>query len=175
MKCLITQWIIDRYEESGRPLPGSAEKHIETCDACRAYMNTGRLLSISGTGAGPDVPGLDALNEKIFDRIRESGSERQRRKTPGFRFGFAAAATLMVVVISTGIFLVRDRKGTPAKPAPVIHITFEKIADMKDLNGLLARVESPMIREAEVLKDSFNSARNYLRSVMDFSIPGIRD
>lgn len=173
MRCIITKWIIDRRGESKRPLPGPVSKHMDVCADCRAYGDMGRLLSMPGPD--PDIPGLDALNQRIIHRIKAEGSENHQRGIPKFRFAFAVAAALIVFVISAGYFLVIDGKGTPDKPLPEIRISLEKIYDVKNLNGLLARAESPMLREAEMLKESFNSARNYLRSVMDFRIPGIRE
>lgn len=75
----------------------------------------------------------------------------------------------MGVILFQGI----NKSSEIAGGKPLVNIAAS--GSIKNINDLFSRVESPIKREAEDLKRSINSAGEYLKSVMDFGLPGIPD
>lgn len=175
MKCLISKFIIDSREESGKTLPGIVTSHLKNCPGCRAYMNLGKQLKETDSDTGIADSSIRELNNKIFSNLENHNNEKigklKRRMFPSV----PVAATIFIIVISLGIILFQDI-GKPSDTINEVSLLKSAAArNIKNIDDLFTRVESPIINEAEELKRSLTSAGKYLRSVMDFGLPGIPD
>ncbi|MCK5220108.1 MAG: hypothetical protein KAR14_00885 [Candidatus Aminicenantes bacterium] len=175
MRCLISKILIDYHEESGKTLPGMVRTHIKNCRNCRVYMNLGKQLEETDSDTGISDSSIHELNKKIFSHLKNPGEENiVKLKSRIFSF-VPVAATLFFIIISLGIILFQNlRKPQVISGSnPIINVAATK--NLKNIGDLFTNVESPMVREAEDLKRTINSAKEYLSSVMDFGLPGIPD
>ncbi len=175
MRCLISKILIDYHEESGKTLPGMVRAHLNNCRNCSAYMNLGKQLKESDSDTGITDSSIHELNKKIFSHLENPGEENIV-KLKSRIFSFVPVATvLFFIVISLGIFLFQNLRRPPviSESNSIINVATTK--NLKNISDLFTNVESPMVREAEDLKRTINSAKEYLSSVMDFGLPGIPD
>ena len=174
MKCLISKLIIDSREDSGKKLPRFVSGHLEKCSGCRAYINLGRELRSVDPYAVISDQSMTDLNRKISANIYNNKPGEEKR---GFRLfsPVSIAAIFFIVIISFGVILFQGINKPSENNAgkPIINLT--AAGNIKNINDLFSRVESPIQREAEDLKKTVNSAGEYLKSVMDFGLPGIPD
>lgn len=172
MKCLISKFIIDSREESGKTLPGFVTSHLKNCPGCRAYTNLGKQLRETDFETGIADSSIHELNNKIFSNLENQSEEKTMKLKRRIFPSVPVAATIFIIVISLGIILFQDI----GKPSDTIkEVSLLKSAAARNINDLFTRVESPIVNEAEELKRSLTSAGKYLRSVMDFGLPGIPD
>ena len=172
MKCLISKFIIDSREESGKTLPGFVTSHLKNCPGCRAYTNLGKQLRETDFETGIADSSIHELNNKIFSNLENQSEEKAMKLKRRIFPSVPVAATIFIIVISLGIILFQDI----GKPSDTIkEVSLLKSAAARNINDLFTRVESPIVNEAEELKRSLTSAGKYLRSVMDFGLPGIPD
>ena len=85
------------------------------------------------------------------------------------------ASTLFIIILSLGIILFQnlDKPSVISRSNSIINVAAGN--NLKNISDLFTNVESPMVREAEELKRTINSAKEYLSSVMDFGLPGLPD
>jgi len=175
MKCFISRMVIDRKEESGKPLPKMVSKHVMNCPECKTYMNLGKEMSRNEPVLNISEDLIQNLNRKILSNIMDSGNKRQLKNTRNNFFLIPVAAVILILIITFGIFLLNSNRNTvgPLKTKSIFSMGGK--TNIKSINELITKVESPIIREAEELKKSVNFAKDYLRKVVDFGLPGIRN
>jgi len=175
MKCLISKIIIDYREESGKTLPGMVRAHLKNCRGCRAYMNLGKQLKETEYDTSITNSSIHKLNTKIFSNLENQSKEKTIKMKSRIFPSLPVAATLFIIITSLGIFLFQNlnKPSVISEETPIINIATAK--NLKNIGDLITNVESPMVREAEDLKRTINSAKEYLSSVMDFGLPGIPD
>lgn len=78
------------------------ESHLDTCDKCAALLRDLQLVQRQSTElegwVAPERDLWPGIQSRIAPRQIDFGAERRRRRIPAFRFAFAAAALLAVVV-----------------------------------------------------------------------------
>ncbi len=175
MRCLLTRIIINMTEVFGRSLPKFASDHISNCPECRMYMELGKKLSTTAPVSNIPEYLIQNLNNKIISKL----SNPEKKIEPKF-FGnifsrIPITVAIFILIITTGIIIMNINRKNPtlSEKAPVFSMKNKN--NIINLNKLLTRVESPIIEEADNLKKSLNSAGTYLRSVIDFGLPGIPD
>jgi len=175
MKCFISRMVIDQKEESGKPLPKMVLKHVMNCSECKTYMNIGKEMSKNEPVLNISEYLIQNLNRKILSNIMDSGNKMQLKNTRNNFFMIPVVAVILILIIIFGIFLLNNNRNTadPLVTKSIFSIGGEK--NIKSINELIAKVESPIVREAEELKKSVNFAKDYLRKVVDFKLPGIRN
>jgi len=173
MRCLISKLYIDSREGSGKGVPGFVSSHLKKCPGCSAYNTLGHRLAGSDPYSVFSDTAISGLNKTISDSL--AAGKIDKRKQTGFRLfsPLALAALFFIAVISLGIILFQGIKQPSDKTVQKKLITMAEAGNINNLNTLLAKVESPIQQEAEDLKKTIDSARKYLRSVMDFGLPGI--
>ena len=175
MKCLISKFIIDSREESGKTLPGFVTSHLKNCPGCRAYTNLGKQLRETDFETGIADSSIHELNNKIFSNLENQSEEKTMKLKRRIFLSVPVAATILIIVISLGIILFQDI-GKPSDTIKEVSLLKSAAArNIKNLDDLFIKVESPIVNEAEELKRSLTLAGKYLRSVMDFGLPGIPD
>ncbi|MEN8223711.1 MAG: hypothetical protein ABFR36_10725, partial [Acidobacteriota bacterium] len=161
-------------EESGKKLPGFVTKHLEKCSDCRSYR--GLSLQLSSVNPYNDISdqSMADLNRKISANLFNNKSEENKLRT-GLFSPVPLVALFFIMIFSIGVLLFQgiNKPSKNGEVKPLIKLTAAR--DIKDLNDLFSKVENPIKKEAEELKRSVNSAGEYLKSVMDFGLPGIPD
>lgn len=175
MKCFISKIIIDSREETGRKLPGFVSKHLEKCRDCRAYRNLGKQLSSVDPYSTISDLSMADLNRKIVSELHSNNTKGKDRFRRRIFSPVPVAAALFFIILSLGIFLFQNLDEPSKTFDSNLMAGFETPKNIKGLNDLFTKVESPIVKEAEELRRSLNSAGKYLRSVMDFGLPGIPD
>ncbi|MCK5004868.1 MAG: hypothetical protein KAS21_07260 [Candidatus Aminicenantes bacterium] len=175
MRCLISKIIIDNCEESGKTLPGMVRTHLKNCRDCSAYLDLEKQLKETDSDTGITDSSIHELNKKIFSHLENPGEENiVKLKSRIFSF-VPVAATLFIIILSLGIILFQnlDKPSVISRSNSIINVAAGN--NLKNISDLFTNVESPMVREAEELKRTINSAKEYLSSVMDFGLPGLPD
>ena len=174
MKCLISKLIIDSREDSGKKFPGFVSEHLKKCSGCRAYENLGRQLSSVNPYDVISDQSMTDLNRKISANIYNDKPGESKRSIRLFS-PIPIAATFFIIIISLGVILFQgiNKSSENGGGKPLINVA--AAGNIKNINDLFTQVESPIRREAEELKRTVNSAGEYLKSVMDFGLPGIPD
>ena len=175
MKCLISKIIIDSREESGKELPGFVSAHLEKCHDCRSYKSIGRQLSATDPFNIISDSSMIDLNQKISANLHNNRTKKGKRIGSRLLSPIPIAALFFIMVISLGIVLFQGINKPAENENRNTFINIKTAGNLKNLNDLFSKVESPIKREAEELKKSVNSAGEYLKSVMDFGLPGIPD
>jgi len=170
MKCLLSRIVIDRKEESGKPLPKIVSKHVMSCSECKTYMNLGKEMSRKEPDLNISEYLIQNLNRKILSNIMDSGNKRQLKNTRNNFFLIPVATVILILIITFGIFLLNTKRNTagPLEIKSIFSMGGEK--NIKSINELITKVESPIVREAEKLKKSVNYAKDYLWEVVDFGV-----
>jgi len=175
MKCLISKIILDSREESGKKLPGFVSAHLEKCHDCRAYKSLGHQLSNADPYNIISDSSMTDLNQKITANLQNNRTKKSKRIGSRLLSPVPIAALFFIVIISLGVVLYQGINEPPENGNGKMLINMATAGNLKNLNDLFSKVESPIKREAEELKRSINSAGEYLKSVMDFGLPGIPD
>ncbi len=173
MRCLISKIIIDSREGSDKPLPGIVRKHLKSCRDCNAYMNLGKQLRDSNLDSGISESSINELNQKIFSNIDNLGKGNIVKLKSWSFPSVPVAASLFIIVLSLGIILYQNinKPSEIRESSPLVNIL--AVDKLKNFNNIVSNMESPILKEAEGLKKSINSAKEYLRSALDFGLPGI--
>jgi len=174
MKCLISKIIIDSREDSGKKLPVFVSEHLKKCSGCRAYKNLGRQLNSVNPYDVISDQSMTDLNRKISANIYNNKPRESKRSIRLFS-PVPIAAIFFIIFISLGVILFQGTNKSSENGGSKTLIDVATTGNMKNINDLFTRVESPIKREAEELKKTINSAGEYLKSVMDFGLPGIPD
>jgi len=176
MKCMVFRLIIDSRENAGKKLPSPVSAHLEKCPQCAAYMNIGTQLRSEEPPSGISDSSMSEIRGKIIAGLSEIDREKKRRTVMRLPALIPTAAVFIILVISLGVVLFRGVTPpvNPGNSKPVTSfITTSK--NIGNLQNLFSKAESPIRKEAEELKRSVRSAGEYLKSVMDFGLPGIPD
>ncbi len=175
MKCLISKIIIDNREESGKELPGFVSAHLEKCHDCRAYKSLGQELRAGDPYSIISDSSMIDLNQKISASLNNNRTKKSKRIGIRLLSPVPIAALFFIVIISIGVLLFQGIGKPSGNDGRKILTNVTTAGNLNNLNDLFSKVESPIKREAEELKKSIYSAGEYLRSVMDFGLPGIPD
>lgn len=176
MFCPIYKWKISQAMDSGKSISGLLQRHLQSCDSCRAYAEFCTSLQPHLTEDKHALFGHfdESMNEKIMAAIPESPRQESKLgykasslwpfRRPALIPSLAAAASVLVIV--TGIFLIV--RPVPEKTPPIGQIsTLISAASPEDV---LSRMESPLEKEYTELKRAFESTSKYLISSLDFRI-----
>ena len=175
MFCNVYKWMISQAADSEKPVSGFVKNHTRRCDSCREFA---RLCeSLKPKFAQDKLALLEnadrALNKKIISALAEeraSASEQHAasRKLMAQRpalVPFLAAAFLVLAISLSLIFIVipySKKTASFGRPSELVSAASPEV--------FLAKVESPLEKEYQELKKTFNSTTEYLRSVLDFHI-----
>jgi len=175
MRCIITKILIDRSEDSPKPLPRMVSNHINKCRECKTYLSLGKQLYAAEPDYGISDPAIFDLNRKIFTAVTSEKPDNKIRVKSRLFSPVLMTAIFLIAIISLGVILYKGLYKPSEKIVETQFINVAAAKNTKNLNDLFSRVESPIIREAEELKKSVKAAGKYLKSVMDFGLPGIPD
>lgn len=165
--------VIDIKEQSGKPLPKVVLNHVKNCPECKNYMNLGKEMSSNEPVANISEDLIQNLNMKILSNIMDSGNKRQVKNTRKHFSLIPVTVVVLILIITFGIFILNTNRNTAGilDTKSIFSLSWEK--NIKSVNELIKKVESPIVREAEELKKSVNCAKDFLREVVDFGLPGI--
>jgi hypothetical protein len=179
MFCFVYKWIISWKLDSGKGLPGAANRHVERCSSCREFARLSGFLAAKLT---QDAPGFlqrshetyDSLNIKITSAL-DTKTPTQLTRRPRFNFMLkpALAAALVVLAVAiAAIFLVIPFT-TPTPGERPINDLPEPVT-VKNPLQVIQQVESPIESEMRSLGKSINSAAKFLVSRLDIMPPAAR-
>ena len=175
MLCFIYQWIISWALDSGKELPGAANRHIDRCSKCREFA---RLTGFLAARLTQDAPGFLQKNHETAEWLNIKISTALDTKTPAqsirrqhFHFmpkPALVAALVLVAVVITAIFLVAPF--TAPAPGRLSIDDLPKPITVKNPLQIIEKVESPMEAEMRSLGKSIDSAAKFLVSCLDVKI-----
>ncbi len=149
-------------------------RHMERCGSCHDFARMGHELNIRLTGDAAElIKKTDtALDHRILAALEARPEPSYRRSRKGFRFQpmpilYAALALILVV---TGLLVLSPRSGPKDNDNSSLmtrilntdSISIEESTPV--LPKFMAKVESPMNREIDSLKNAVVSAKNYFVS-----------
>ena len=175
MFCTVYKWLISQATDSGKPVSGFVKNHTRRCDSCREFAR--HCESLKPKFAQDKLTLLEnadkALDKKILTALaeeRESMSEPQAvsrkfmARRPALVPSLSAAFLVLAVSLIIIFIVIPYSKKTESfgRPSELVSAASPEV--------LLAKVESPLEKEYQALKKTFNSTTEYLRSVLDFQI-----
>jgi hypothetical protein len=177
MFCSIYKWKISQSFDSGKPISGLLQRHLQKCGSCRKYAEFCTSLKPKFTQDKQNIleDFDESMNKKIMAAIYEKPdhvSETEKKafspswlsRKPILIPSLTAAASILVIVIGLLFFVLLHPKPTP----PIDPIsTLISAASPVDV---LSKVESPLEKEYTELKRAFESTGKYLISSLDLRI-----
>lgn len=175
MFCFIYKWMISRAMDSGQEPYRAVKRHITHCGNCREFARVSDSLASSlardATGfLQKNLDKFDSLNMRIMTAIDLKSPPRIK---PRFNFRLlptlATSVLILVITITIGLQFIPS---TDPKPGEVSSTTLNQPGTEIVNNSLkiIEKVESPIESELNSLKDSINSAADFLVSCMDIKI-----
>jgi hypothetical protein len=175
MFCFIYKWMISWALDSGKGLPGPANRHIDRCGSCREFARLSGFLAARLT---QDAPGFLQKNHDTYDWLNIKITSALDTKTPTQltqrkRFNFmpkpalAAALVLVAVIIAVIFQVIPFTAPTPVERS--INDLSESVT-VKNPLKVIQQVESPIETEMRSLGQSINSAAKFLVSRLDVKI-----
>ncbi len=175
MFCSIYKWLISQAGDSEKPISGFVKNHTHKCDSCREFAQLCESLKPKlAQDKHVLLEKIDGeLNKRILSAIsREKASQSSRQRTPG-RFSLrnpsfaasVAAASLVLVISFSIIFIV-----IPQSKKELSFVRPSELVNAASPELLLVKAESPLAKEYQELKKTFNSTKEYLRAALDFRI-----
>jgi hypothetical protein len=175
MFCTVYKWLISQAMDSGKPVSGLVKNHTHRCDSCREFA---RLCESLKPKLAKDKQAIlenshEALDKRIIsalskDRASLSGHQGTARtylaRKSALVASLAAACVILVLSLSL-IFIVGPRARDDSSlghPSELVNAASPGV--------LLVKAESPLEKEYQELKKTFNATTEYLRSVLDFHI-----
>jgi hypothetical protein len=178
MLCKFSRWMISRAEDTGKALPGIAERHVRHCRACGEYVRTLASLSTrlraerSAWLAGvPDFE-LGPWPAAAVSPVIDAAARTPRRPRWGLQPLPVAAAILVVVAGALVLFQVVLRTPRPSVEEHAAALTALRTisAAPTEIGVALRDVESPLDQERQILERSLVSAANYLQARLNIKI-----
>lgn len=175
MFCFIYKWMISWALDSGKGLPGAANRHIDRCSDCREFA---RLSGFLATRLTQDAPGFlqsghetsDMLNIKITSALdTKTPTQLTRRQRFNFIPKPALAAALLVLAVAIAVLFQVIPFTTPTPGERPINDLSESVT-VKNPLQIIEKVESPIESEMRSLGRSVNSAAKFLISRLDIKI-----
>ncbi len=177
MFCFIYQWLISWALDSGKELPGAANRHLGRCSKCRELA---RLSGLLNTRLTQDAPGFLQKKHDTFEWLNIKITSALDTKTPmpftrrwsfNSRPKLALAAATVVLVVLAAIIAVIFQVIPFTGPGKVqdSSITLESVT-IKNPLQVIQKVESPMESEMRSLGNSVHSAAKFLVSCLDVKI-----
>ena len=170
MGCLFKRYLISLRLDSGKPLSSWMEEHSRFCNVCGSLITVEKNLM---NQAPSDLRSekKELLTNRIINALdSEVKYNKILKKRNFFTPVYVTAASLFLITLSI-IFINRagesDRKGTESS---IIKAVTQPIEIDDRINSIFAKVESPMQEEAENLKRSIVSVKQYFTKVLDFNL-----
>lgn len=179
MFCFFHKWFISRTLDVGNRLPGFVSRHLGHCRECRDFYRLSGSLAprLSHDAAEFLLERKDLLDERINSALasrREPEQNREpvfnRRRTPLFAPVPLLAAALLVLAVAIGLILQTIPPGTTGNDQNPFSSLSEIRLGKTSLPEIIGRVESPIESEMTGLKQTVNSATEFLLSCLDIKI-----
>ena len=177
MFCFIYKWFISRALDLGKGLPGFVTRHVQHCKTCREFSHLSQMLNRELVREAPQfLPQSkrdDSLNEKILTVLaakpRPAASKKRRRLWSPFPVP-ALAAAVVVLVVTIGIIWQTIPSRVPNTGGEIVNDLSEFRITSVSWQDMVGGVESPLETEMKELKQSVNSAAEFLISNLDIKI-----
>ena len=177
MFCNIYKWLISRSLDSGKGVPGIVSRHLGRCRGCREFSRLSQSLDRKLVGDASRFLQKstvnDSLNKKIILAlaVKQPPVKFQRRRFLAAPVP-ALAAAVIVLAVAVGIIL-----QTVTGPVKAPGTTNDIINDLSEFSIIDASfreavggIESPMETEIHELKQTLNSAAEFIISGLDIKI-----
>jgi hypothetical protein len=175
MFCTAYKWLISQAADSEKPVSRLVKNHTRRCDSCRAFAQ--HCESLKPKFAQDKLALFEnadrALDKKILSALAEesvSVSERHMAsrifvsRRPALVPSLAAALFVLAISLSLIFIVIPHSKKADSFGRPSEWVSAASPPE------LLAKAKSPLEREYQELKKTFNSTTEYLRSALDFHI-----
>ena len=175
MFCTVYKWMISQAADSEKPLSGFVKNHTRRCDSCRAFAQ--HCESLKSKFTQDKLALLEnadrAFDKKIISALSKERAPVSKRRVVTRKFmarrpvlvsSLAGAFLVLAISLSIIFIVIPYSKKTESfgRPSELVSAASPEV--------LLAKVESPLEKEYQALKKTFNSTTEYLRSVLDFQI-----
>lgn len=179
MFCFIYKWYISRALDLGKGLPGFVTRHLRDCSACREFS---RLSQTLDRGLVQDASQFlqkghrndpDPLSEKIIAALPARPLPLRAKKRHFLPALFPApvlAAAVIVAAVSIGIIFLTNPANVPGPAQNLINGLTELGIGKTSLPDIAGRVESPIETEILELKQSVDSAAEFLIANLDIKL-----
>jgi hypothetical protein len=173
MFCIIYQWMISWFLDSGKPFSRLLSRHLRRCEDCREFARASGALDARLSHETPGIPreSHEALEARIISSLTRKLPQRVSSQ-PRFTFKPLPAfvVALLVIAVAMGImFRVIPLTSPPGTGSSLGELTEARVIKMP-LEGLASGVESPMESEIHSLGQSLSSATEFLVSCLDVKI-----
>lgn len=175
MFCTVYKWLISQAADSGKPVSGFVKNHTHRCDSCREFV---QLCESLKPKFAQDKHALfenadRALDKKIISSLAEERTSLSDHQGTGRKYhprrpalvpSLAAASLVIAISLSIIFIVIPQSRKRPSfiRPSELVSAASPPV--------LLVKVESPLEKEYQGLKKTFNSTTEYLSSVLDFHI-----
>ena len=174
MFCNIYKWFISRSLDLGKKVPGFVSGHLRRCPACREFSriseSLNQRLADDASRFLHESTVNDSLNKKIISALavkqRPKKTERRRFLTAPLP---ALAAAVVVLAIAVGIILQTIPAKAPGTTNDMMNLSEFSITNTF-FQDAVGDIESPMETEILELKQSLDSAAEFLISGLDIQI-----
>jgi hypothetical protein len=155
MFCSFFRFTMSSAADSGQPLGPMTRRHVLTCDECRQFHRTCRVL---GEALQSEAAALAGASGGLTGQIL-AGLPRAQQHRPA-RPLWTAVAAAACVAVAAWIAYVGPRAEAPAPPAPP---TYAFAIPPLELTTTWSRVfEAPLLTEAQNLSSSAQSGIRFL-------------
>jgi len=168
MFCAIYKGFISLAQDSGKPIPAFANRHIQRCDSCREFAGLHESLMETNVKdlscIGDDKKSVLAANIiAAFDNDPEKAKSPARRSSliPVFVSAFALLA------VAAGIYFLTSPRPESAYLFNTLSALDNTITSFEER---LDKVNSPLVTEYEDLKQTVRSTTEFFASYLDVKI-----
>jgi hypothetical protein len=171
-----------RAEDTGKKLPGFAERHVKRCDACREFARSSASLSaglreeksafLAGVPEFSVRPLSPAETPATGPRSVAAVDRKPRRQMLYLRPLPAAAAVLILAVGAFVVFRItgpRPELSLQDRAAAMAAIKSVSSAP-SELGGVVGKAELSLDKERQILERSIASAAEYLQARLNIKI-----
>jgi len=175
MICLWTRWLISRSHDLGKPLPGFAARHAESCRRCREYARfCGTLPSRLSESLPARLDRAPASSPFRIPRVTEE-SENRRSGGPGRRvFLRPVLVAAAVLALAAGAFLFLRIANGPSMSAERAKAALEDLRKVTAAPGewpsAVTTAESTLDKERRLIENAAKSAFDYLQNRLNITI-----
>jgi hypothetical protein len=171
MFCFYYKWKISEHLDQDQEVSPGLSRHLAKCQSCGNFYHSSRQIAsrLSDEKASMLKPLPTPFTASVISAISETDRPDFTPTKRRFIIPAAAVGSLATVLLLTFIWL-----AAPFRQSPTAGIELPVLASLnkgqQDVQKFINQFETPIQKEARQLKESVESAANYLKACLDFRI-----
>ena len=188
MFCFLYKWFISNTLDTGKPLPDFVKSHLGHCNQCRAFMASVNSIHVrlKSDAEKLSLPQSRDLSKRIIDALPNtfqlSRMKHQDEKNGqvflkwyrGSHFSWkpALSMAMAVILLVVGISWLTGPGKTPVSMNENGHLISKLKVNSESIQKFAVNLESPLLKELDLLKNAANSAKDFLISKLTPNFTG---